>query len=207
MGNLEKYLPILIKDAQTENEKQYAVLSSLKLIISLTVFEKEKSKQTEKFLEEILKLLSKIKIEEMLTRNVVSECYGKLLFLSPERVFNEISQNLKSQNFSLKCCLVNCLKFVRFDLENHSLFDLLKSNIHLFFALLSDSNVSVRASVLSSFNYLSAKSPSLVHSFLLMSHNFFPLFYDQTIVKQDLIRTIGIFIFIFYFYFILILIF
>lgn len=191
VGSLSKFLPILLKEVSKEQEKQYAVLNSLKLVISLKSVVSEAIKEIESQLDNILSILFRIKMERTLVKNIIAECLGRLVSVNPEKVISELESKLKSDNSLMRSCVVSALKFVRFE-EHNELADKLKFKISSFLATLADKELVVRSAALSSLNYVASRAPSVVQQKDALNKTLLSQFYNQTVVKPELVRTIDL---------------
>uniref|UniRef100_A0AAR2LSQ9 Cullin-associated and neddylation-dissociated 2 (putative) n=1 Tax=Pygocentrus nattereri TaxID=42514 RepID=A0AAR2LSQ9_PYGNA len=95
VGNLEEYLPFLLKEIGGQPKRQYLLLHSLKEVISALSAENLKP-----HVENIWTLLFKnCECAEEGTRNVVSECLGKLTLVNPSQLLSRLKKQLSSGDF------------------------------------------------------------------------------------------------------------
>lgn len=92
VGNLEEYLPFMLKEIGSQPKRQYLLLHSLKEVISASMAESLKP-----HVEEIWALLFKhCECPEEGTRNVVAECLGKLTLVNPSQLLPRLKKQLSS---------------------------------------------------------------------------------------------------------------
>uniref|UniRef100_A0A3P8YST0 TATA-binding protein interacting (TIP20) domain-containing protein n=1 Tax=Esox lucius TaxID=8010 RepID=A0A3P8YST0_ESOLU len=95
VGNLEEYLPFMLKEIGSQPRRQYLLLHSLKEVISAC-----SSQSLLTHMEDIWALLFKnCECAEEGTRNVVAECLGKLTMVNPSQLLPRLKQKLSSGDF------------------------------------------------------------------------------------------------------------
>lgn len=103
VGNLDSYLPLILTEIQTQSERKYLFLHSLKELISLL-------SQTPKRLQQLLpsvpsiwtKLVKHCEHEEEGVRNVIAECLVKLVLVKPDELLPLLQQNFDDGNQLMK---------------------------------------------------------------------------------------------------------
>ncbi|XP_077972104.1 cullin-associated NEDD8-dissociated protein 1-like [Styela clava] len=182
IGNLQHYLPILLKEIHNQPKSQYLLLHALKETISLSEFS-----VLEKYVVDIWKLLFKhCECEEEGTRNVVAECLGKLTLIHPTILLPELRQNLTSTSVLVRATVVTAFKFTITD--QPTLVDaLLKECIGEFLALLLDGELNVRRVTLTMLNSAAHNKPALIRDLL---PEILPHLYNETKIRTELIREV-----------------
>ena len=85
VGNLSKYMPLVLKEIKQQPKKQYLLLHSLKEVISQES-QKDGAKNLIPFAEEVWSILfNNCESEEEGTRSAVAECLGKLTMINPQK--------------------------------------------------------------------------------------------------------------------------
>lgn len=181
VGNLNKFLPIILHEIESRNKRQYLVLHSLREVISAGPLDQ---------LESIWTLLMKhCECQEEGTRNVVSECLGKLTLLKPadllERLLNHLKVVYKDQPLG-RSTIVAAIKFTISDTPQE-IDKLLRNCIGEFLLALEDTDINVRRVALITFNSAAHHKPSLLPELL---PRILPLLYRETEVKKELIREV-----------------
>lgn len=181
VGNLEKFLPIILHEIEARNKRQYLILHSLREVISAGHLEQ---------LESVWQLLMKhCECNEEGTRNVVSECLGKLTLLKPADLLRRLINHLKDDYADkplARSTIVAAVKFTISD-QPQEIDDLLRQCIGDFLMALQDEDINVRRVALITFNSATHNKPSLVLGLL---PKILPLLYKETLVKQELIREV-----------------
>jgi len=170
-------------------------LGSLREVIVRLSSSKGKSKLS-KFSENLLDLLFKhTTTDEEGTRNVVSECLGKLALIEPTLVVNNLVNYLTSLSkdhsppgANARSCLVTSLQSALSD-KSAAVDSVLGTKIDLFLNLLSDETILVRKSALLSLNFCAHHKPGLIMDLL---PKYLPVLYGETKVKKELIREVDL---------------
>ena len=167
VGNLSHYLPEILKQISSSSSRQYLLLASLREVIDL--------------------LFQHTSNEEDGTRNIVSECLGKLAMINPEQVIQRLVNSLEDENPETRACAVTAIKF---SLSHHvrEVESQLTGVLNKFLNLL-DESILVRKSVLLTFNYICFQRPSLIKPHLI---NYLEKLYEETTIKPELIEEVEI---------------
>jgi len=190
VGNMVKFFPDILDEIDSNPKRQYLLLGSLReVIVRLSSSSKGKTKLS-RFIDKLLSLLfGHTGTEEEGTRNVVSECLGKLALIEPSKVIPELAVRTAQTNTPVtKACVTTALKSALSD-KNPAVDSLLSKHIASFLSLLSDSSILVRKSVLLSLNYCAHHKPDIVSEFL---GKYLELLYGETKVKKELIREVDL---------------
>lgn len=181
VGNLNKFLPVILHEIESRNTRQYLILQSLREVISGGHLEQ---------LESVWELLMKhCECPEEGTRNVVSECLGKLTLLKPDVLLDRLINHLRRECADkplARSTIVAAMKFTISDQEQE-IDGLLRSRIGEFLQSLRDEDINVRRVALITFNSAAHNKPSLIIDLL---PQILPLLYSETLVKPELIREV-----------------
>lgn len=181
VGNLDKFLPIILHEIEARNKRQYLILHSLREVITAGHLEK---------LESIWSLLIKhCECQEEGTRNVVSECLGKLALLRPADLLKRLIGHLKNDyndKAVARSTIIAAIKFTISD-QPQEIDELLRKCIGEFLLALQDPDTNVRRVALITFNSAAHHKPSLILDLL---PQVLPLLYQETLVKPELIREV-----------------
>uniref|UniRef100_A0A6G1SA80 Cullin-associated NEDD8-dissociated protein 1 n=1 Tax=Aceria tosichella TaxID=561515 RepID=A0A6G1SA80_9ACAR len=181
VGNMNVFLPIILHEIESRNKRQYLILHSLREVITAGHLEQ---------LESIWSLLMKhCECQEEGTRNVVSECLGKLTTHKPvellQRLLHSLKNDYKDKPYA-RSTIVAAIKFTISD-QPHEIDNVLRQCIGEFLLTLQDSDINVRRVALITFNSAAHHKPSLIVDLL---PKFLPLLYQETLVKPELIREV-----------------
>lgn len=137
VGNLSKFLPYILKDISANPKRQYLLLHSLREIISRESHSAEGIVALQSQLNVVLPLLfSHCESEEEGTRNVVSECLGKLALMQPQQLITDLKSRLTGPAFT-RATVVAALKFTIVD-QPQPIDDVLMPAMPQFLSLLKD---------------------------------------------------------------------
>jgi len=126
--------------------------------------------------------------EEEGTRNVVSECLGKLTLIEPTKVIPDLTERTSSKSANTRACVVTAIKSAISD-KSSGVDEVLADQIHNFLDLLADNTIMVRKSALLSLNYCAHHKPLLIQ---LLLPKYLPILYGETKVKKELIREVDL---------------
>ncbi|VDN94136.1 unnamed protein product [Brugia pahangi] len=187
LGNLEKYLPFLLEQINSQPKRQYLLLHALKEVIGS---ESGDSRAIEIFrprIEQIWPVLitHATAIEEG-TRNVVAECLGKLCLVHPEQLLQRLKKCVLSPNPFMRATAVTAVKFLIVE-QWTAIDDLLQSLMTHFLQTITDQDLNVRRVALIAFNSAAHNKPRLIRDLLPV---FLPLLYNETVVKKELVREV-----------------
>uniref|UniRef100_A0A4W4HM86 TATA-binding protein interacting (TIP20) domain-containing protein n=1 Tax=Electrophorus electricus TaxID=8005 RepID=A0A4W4HM86_ELEEL len=174
VGNLEDYLPFLLKEIGGQPKKQYLLLHSLKEVISALSAESLKP-----HVENIWSLLFKnCECAEEGTRNVVAECLGKLTLINPAELLPRLKKQLSSGNKT---------DFTYTPFYNHSHMFTIFALLGDFLKTIQDPDLNVRRVALVMFNSAAHNKPGLIRGLLT---TVLPNLYNETQIRKDLIREV-----------------
>lgn len=189
IGKLEHYLPVVLSEIKKTPKFKYLLLQSLREII---VRESSTTKGIQTLLAhqgEILPLLfESCENDEEGTRNVVSECLGKITLIAPAQLVPMLVSKLSGSTFT-KSCVVASLKFAVVDRPAPEVDTQLTPVMNKFMALLSDSDLQVRRNTLLTINFAAHNKPGLVRQHL---GDFLEKIYGESKVKPELIKEVDL---------------
>ncbi|VDO37466.1 unnamed protein product [Onchocerca flexuosa] len=171
LGNLEKYLPFLLEQINSQPKRQYLLLHALKevqlFLYLFTVIGSESgdSRAIEIFrprIEQIWPvLITHATAAEEGTRNVVAECLGKLCLVHPEQLLQRLKKCVISPNPFMRATAVTAVKFLIVE-QWTAIDDLLQSSMAHFLRTVADQDLNVRRVALIAFNSAAHNKPRLV---------------------------------------------
>lgn len=187
VGNLRTYLPFILKEIEAQPKRQYLLLHSLKEVISSLSTSPDGLKQLIPSVPSIWQQLFKhCECSEEGSRNVVSECLGKLVLVDPDDLLPRLQVALRSESPLMRTAVVSAVKFTISD-QPQQIDILLKQCIGEFLFALRDAEPAVRRVALVAFNSAVHNKPSLVRDLL---PTLLPWLYDETKIKDELIREV-----------------
>lgn len=187
VGNLNKFLPFVLKEIENQPKRQYLLLHSLKEIISCESGSTTGVDNLKPYVQTIWTMLfHHCECPEEGTRNVVSECLGKLTLIDPTTLLSSLKQHLNSQSALTRSTVVTAIKFTISD-QPQGIDPLLRNCIGDFLKTLQDPDLNVRRVALVTFNSAAHNKPSLIRDLL---DKVLPHLYNETKVRKELIREV-----------------
>ncbi|RUS15704.1 armadillo-type protein, partial [Endogone sp. FLAS-F59071] len=140
VGNVPKYLPIIIAEIKDQPKRRYLLLHALKELITRYSL-KEGGDSLGTYSDEIWVLLfDNCESNEEGTRNVVAECLGKLTLTNPYKFLPELQKRLQSSSAQTRGTVVTAIKYTFTDqAQNYD--DLLRPLIVEFLSLMRDNDL------------------------------------------------------------------
>ncbi|KAG0233459.1 Cullin-associated NEDD8-dissociated protein 1 [Actinomortierella wolfii] len=185
-GNVEVYVPALIKEIEQDAKKRYLLLHALKEVITRYT-QKQGTQALESFASEIWTLLfANCESQEEGTRNVVAECLGKLTLTNPYKFLPELQTRLRSPSPHIRGTVVSAFKYTFTD-HTRSYDELLQPLIVEFLSLMKDQDLNVRRLSLSTLDSAAHNKPYLIRDVL---GQLLPLLYQETHIREELIRIV-----------------
>ncbi|KAM4612972.1 cullin-associated NEDD8-dissociated protein 2 [Polymixia lowei] len=182
VGSLTDYLPFLLKEISSQPRRQYLLLHSLKEVISACP-----APSLSPHVESIWALLfQNCQCQEEGTRNLLSECLGKLTLVNPAQLLPRLKQQLNAGSPLARSTAVTAVKFTIVD-QPAPIDALLKDCIGDFLKTLQDDDINVRRVALVMFNSAAHNKPSLIRGLLA---TVLPHLYKETQIRKDLIREV-----------------
>ncbi|KAE9531930.1 hypothetical protein AGLY_010132 [Aphis glycines] len=187
IGNLEQYIPFILREIDMQPKRQYLLLHSLKEIITFESSTPNGIENLKPFVPAIWNQLFKhCECIEEGSRNVVAECLGKLTLIDPYNLLPNLQSSLPSSSALMRTTLLTAVKFTISD-QPQPIDMLLRQNMDQFLSALTDPDINVRRVTLIAFNSAAHNKPSLVRDLL---DTVLPKLYAETIVKKELIREV-----------------
>eukprot|EP01018_Ginkgo_biloba_P019172 Gb_04165 [translate_table: standard] len=190
VGNLSKYLPFILSQIDNQQKKQYLLLHSLKEVIARqSADEAGQVHLQDANVDKILKLLfNHCESEEEGVRNVVAECLGKIALIEPEKLVPELKERTVSPAAFTRATVVIAVKYT-FVERPEQIDQVIQPVISSFLMLIKDDDRHVRRAAVSALSTAAHNKPNLIKGHL---PELLPLLYDQTVIKQELIRTVDL---------------
>uniref|UniRef100_A0A7S1PFX6 TATA-binding protein interacting (TIP20) domain-containing protein n=1 Tax=Percolomonas cosmopolitus TaxID=63605 RepID=A0A7S1PFX6_9EUKA len=185
IGNLEHFLPSIIKKITTNESERYLLMHALKNIIV-----QADAANLKKFSGDILPLLFQNSAnEEEGIRNVVSECLGKLTVVDYDAVMSKLKSSVPSDNDLEKSTVVAAVKFAIS--ERGTNFDQkLKADLPAFLDLLSKQEpVSVRKTCVLLLTSAARNNPTLIEDRL---DRYLPALYAESVFDPSLVTVVDL---------------
>eukprot|EP00252_Welwitschia_mirabilis_P011775 TRINITY_DN2619_c0_g1_i2.p1 TRINITY_DN2619_c0_g1~~TRINITY_DN2619_c0_g1_i2.p1 ORF type:complete len:818 (-),score=176.90 TRINITY_DN2619_c0_g1_i2:413-2866(-) len=190
VGNLSKYLPFILNQIDNQQKRQYLLLHSLKEVIARqTVDEAGQVDLQDIYVDKILRLLfNHCESEEEGVRNVVAECLGKITLIQPEKLVPELKERTLSSAAFTRATVVIAVKYT-FVERPERVDHVIQPVIASFLMLIKDQDRHVRRAAVLALSTAAHNKPNLIKGLL---PDLLPLLYEQTVVKQELIRTVDL---------------
>jgi cullin-associated NEDD8-dissociated protein 1 len=187
VGNLPKFLPFVLQEIENQPKRQYLLLHSLKEIINCESSSQSGLEILKSYVKTIWTMLfHNCECPEEGTRNVVSECMGKLTLVDPQNLIGSLRQHLNDTSPLARSTVVTAIKFTISD-QPQPIDPLLKMCIGDFLSTLQDEDLTVRRVALVTFNSAAHNKPSLIRDLL---ETVLPHLYNETKVRKELIREV-----------------
>uniref|UniRef100_A0A914ZPD0 TATA-binding protein interacting (TIP20) domain-containing protein n=8 Tax=Parascaris univalens TaxID=6257 RepID=A0A914ZPD0_PARUN len=187
VGNLETFLPFLLKQISSQPKRQYLLLHALKEVIGSESVDARAMEFFRPRIEQIWPVLMEHAVcPEEGTRNVVAECLGKLCLVHPESLLPRLKGCATSKNALMRASAVTAVKFLIVE-QWTAADDMLQCAMAEFLQTVTDSDLNVRRVALVAFNSAAHNKPKLIRDLLDM---FLPSLYAETVVKKELVREV-----------------
>ncbi|XP_006836907.2 cullin-associated NEDD8-dissociated protein 1 isoform X1 [Amborella trichopoda] len=190
VGNLSKYLPFILDQIDNQQKKQYLLLHSLKEVIARQSMDKAGQVELQdQNVEKILRLLfNHCESEEEGVRNVVAECLGKIALIEPKKLVPALQVRTTCPAGFTRATVAIAVKYSIVE-RPEKIDDVIYPAISSFLMLIKDDDRHVRRAAVSALSTAAHNKPNLIKGLL---PELLPLLYDQTVVKQELIRTVDL---------------
>ncbi|XP_073147008.1 cullin-associated NEDD8-dissociated protein 1 [Henckelia pumila] len=187
VGNLSKYLPFILDKIDNQQKKQYLLLHSLKeVIVRQSV---DKAEFDDSSVEKIINLLfNHCESDEEGVRNVVAECLGKIALIEPGKLVPELKERTSYPAAFTRATAVIAVKYSIVE-RQEKIDEILYPEISSFLMLIKDTDRHVRRAAVLALSTAAHNKPNLIKGLL---PELLPLLYDQTVIKQELIRTVDL---------------
>ncbi|XP_072398522.1 cullin-associated NEDD8-dissociated protein 1-like isoform X1 [Diabrotica undecimpunctata] len=187
VGKLCHYMPLILKHCQADSANLYLFLTSLKVAIAGLSETREGKRELLSQAPLIWQqLYNCCDCTEEGKRNVAAECLGKLALLDPNEFLPILESYLNSTSPLIRSTVVTAVTFTISD-QPSPIDQLLIQCIGKFLNTLKDPDINVRRVALVAFNTASHNKPSLIRNLL---DSLLPQIYEQTIIKEELIREV-----------------
>jgi len=134
-GSLDKFLPMVLKLIDTNRDKSYLLLNSLKEIITAHSDDKEKRDALIKYATDVVPLLMKsAESEDEGVRTMVAECIGKFAYID-SNILIKIKDLMGTENYLKKATMVASFKFA---LSKNMPFEIPKETTKMFLQVLNN---------------------------------------------------------------------
>ncbi|KAI8834250.1 armadillo-type protein [Chytriomyces cf. hyalinus JEL632] len=203
LGNLSIYMPLLIKASKEGGKRRYLILVALKEVIARSSSTSNHSKPhvdspLKPYSKDLWTLLfsSTEQAKEEGTRTVIAECLGKLAVQDPALYLPELVSGVSSESSAVRSTVVLAIRYTFTDASGAGAalhasvvaFDEALSQVIVqFLRLLTDADLSVRHIALATLNSAAHNKPYLIIDTL---PELLPLLYQETMIREDLIRTV-----------------
>ncbi|KAG8058205.1 hypothetical protein GUJ93_ZPchr0002g23195, partial [Zizania palustris] len=190
VGNLSKYLPFILNQIDNQQKKQYLSLHSLKEVIARqSIDHTSQSELQDSNIGKILALLfNHCESEEEGVRNVVAECLGKIALIEPRKLIPALKERTSSPAANTRATVAIAIKYSIVERPG-KIDEIMYPEISTFLMLIKDSDRHVRRAAVLALSTAAHNKPNLIKGLL---PELLPLLYDQTVVKQELIRTVDL---------------
>jgi len=189
VGCLDKYLPQVLGEIKKNPKTKYLLLHSLREIIVRQSATNTGIEALRGYQKDVLPLLfENCENEDEGTRNVVAECLGKLAIVAPKDLVPTFLERIRSESAFTRSTVITALKFAIVE-KAQSVDQLLIPEMGKFLDLLKDKDLNVRRNTLLTLNYAAHNKPILIRDVLSA---YLPLIYNESKVKQELIRQVDL---------------
>lgn len=202
VGNLNEYLPFVLKEIGEQPRRQYLLLHSLKEIISCQSSSPESIQALDPFIESIWSLLVQHwECPEEGARNVVAECLGRLALVRPAQLVPRLEACLDSPSPLARATVVAAAKWALAERSpsaptlagapsssgSSEAAAVLRPRLARFLGALGDPDLGVRRVALLALNSAAHNRPQMVRDLL---DSLLPQLYRETKVRNELIREV-----------------
>ncbi|KAF8060828.1 armadillo-type protein [Lyophyllum atratum] len=182
IGNLQKFLPAIVKLVESDPKKRLLALHALKEVVTHC-----SHGQLENVADMLwVPLFENSENSEETTRNVAAACLGKLATTHPSRYLPQLHARIREQSAATRATVVSAIRYTFAD-TSQSYDELLAPLLVDFLSLMLDSDLTVRRLALSSLNSAARTKPHLIRDPL---PSLLPSLYGETVINPDLIRTV-----------------
>lgn len=182
IGNLQQYLPAIIKMVESDPKKRLLALHASKEVVTHCP-----QGQLEGVADLLwVPLFENSQNAEETTRNVAAACLGKLATTHPSRYLPQLHARIRDSNPSTRATVVSAIRYTFAD-ASQSYDELLAPLLVDFLSSMVDEDLTVRRLALSSLNSAARSKPHLVRDHLTA---LLPNLYKETYVNPDLVRTV-----------------
>ncbi|RXW15834.1 hypothetical protein EST38_g10023 [Candolleomyces aberdarensis] len=173
IGNLQQFLPAIVKMVETDPKKRFLALHAAKELEGVADFL-------------WTPLFANSQNAEEATRNVAAACLGKLATTQPSKYLPQLHAKIRDTSPATRATVVSAIRYTFAD-ASQSYDELLSPLLVDFLSLMVDDDLTVRRLAISSLNSAARTKPHLVRDHL---KSLLPNLYKETDVNPDLVRTV-----------------
>ncbi|KAG6828860.1 hypothetical protein H0H92_006567 [Tricholoma furcatifolium] len=182
IGNLQLFLPAIVKLAESDPKKRLLSLHALKEVVTHC-----SQGQLEGVAEMLwTPLFQNSESSDETTRNVAAACLGKLATTHPSRYLPQLHTRIREPSAATRATVVSAIRYTFAD-NSQSYDELLAPLLVDFLSLMLDEDLTVRRLALLALNSAARTKPHLIRDHL---SSLLPSLYKETIVNESLIRTV-----------------
>ncbi|KAL5534786.1 hypothetical protein ACEPAG_1250 [Sanghuangporus baumii] len=182
IGNVQLFLPTIVKLIQKDKDKRLLALHALKEVVSHCP-----NGLLESVAETIwVPLFQDSANSEESTRNVAAACLGKLTTTNPSRYLPQLQAHIRDEDADARATVISAIRYTFADSRN-DYDELLQGLIPEFLTAMTDENLTVRRLAISALNSAARHKPRLIREHLGV---LLPNLYKETVVRPELIRTV-----------------
>ncbi|KAG8685730.1 hypothetical protein FRC08_012945 [Ceratobasidium sp. 394] len=184
IGSQERFLPVIVKQVQTDEEKRLLSMHALKEVVSHC-----SQAHLETIAESLWQPLFDTGSTHENSLNIAASCLGKLTTTNPARFLPPLEARLQDPSPTVRALVVSAMRYM-FGFEDagkarKELDEMLKPFVAVFLALLDDKDLNVKRLALAALNQAARNKPRLIEEQL---PSLLPKLYDETLPKPELIR-------------------
>ncbi|QRW05866.1 cullin-associated NEDD8-dissociated protein 1 [Ceratobasidium sp. AG-Ba] len=184
IGSQERFLPIIVKQVQNDDEKRLLSMHALKEVVSHC-----SHAHLESIAESLWQPLFDTGSAHENALNIAASCLGKLTTTNPARFLPPLEARLGDTNPTVRALVVSAMRYM-FGFEGQEsgrseLDEMLRPFVKVFLSLLDDKDLSVKRLALAALNQAARNKPRLIEDQL---PSLLPKLYDETLPKPELIR-------------------
>lgn len=188
VGNMQKYLPLVLEMVTSHKSQAYLLLSSLKEIISRHSMDANSMHSFLPYVPAVTPILfANAESPEEGVRGMVAECLGGVAIIDPEHTLPGMLERVSSPNPHMRAVVATA---VRYSLAAHSDVRHLKEALPRFFQLLHDADLTVRRQSLRTVNGLAHMQPEILQD--VLEDTVQPVLYEYTKPNPALVRIVDL---------------
>ncbi|CAL1696941.1 unnamed protein product [Somion occarium] len=182
VGNLQHFLPVIVKMVETDSQRRLLSLHALKEVVTHC-----SHGQLEIVADTLwVPLFQNSENSEETTRNVAAACLGKLTTTHPSRYLPQLHDRIRDPNPAARATVLAAIRYT-FAETSQTFNELLSPLLMDFLSLISDPDLTVRRLALSALNSAARAKPYLIAPHL---STILPSLYKETLLNPNLIRTV-----------------
>ncbi|KAF8737377.1 hypothetical protein AX14_012971 [Amanita brunnescens Koide BX004] len=182
IGNLHRFLPVIVKSVERDPKKRLLYLHALKEVVTHC-----SQAQLENIADTLwVPLFENSESSEESSRNVAAACLGKLATTQPSKYLPQLHARIRDKDASARATVVSAIRYTFTD-ASQAYDEQLAPLLVDFLSLMNDGNMTVRRLALALLNSAARTKPYLIKDHLSI---LLPGLYEQTIIRRELIRTV-----------------